>query len=159
MCSLGNLDTKIDSLINPNFGTILVTSLVCVFVQVDGRKWESQLVSSSERALACVCWFLEVLLRAVREKCVLTRRFIVILRSKLDFMVLLLAHTFSVLVELDSFIKIYPLSCIFSAHSFILCSIIVQWYIKKIPWLREILPLWHNLGKWIWSYSDINTNY
>lgn len=64
-------------------------------------------------------------LRAVREICVVTCGFIVILRSKLIFMVVLLAHPFSVLAELDSFIKIYLFSA-FSAHSSTLHRIIVQ---------------------------------
>lgn len=49
-----------------------------------------------------MCW------KADREICIWTPGFIVILRSKLNFMNLLLAHAFCVLERLDSFTKMYP---------------------------------------------------
>lgn len=111
---------------------------LCVCVCVGGCRSDQQLVGGWLHWVECFglrvlvfgaragkCW------RAVREICILTPGFIVILRSISNVYGLAAGSSFSVLVELDSFMKIYSPSCIFSARSLILCCIIVQWYMKK----------------------------
>lgn len=63
--------------------------------------------------LSRVLWFVlgipaEMCWRADREICISSPGFIVILRSKLNFMISPLAHPFCVLERLDSFTKMYP---------------------------------------------------